>query len=355
MPAVKLLRSGSVFSQAEWCNITQISSWRGVCLVVHAWSLSVAAAVLAAWWSNALGWVLAVIVIGGRQLGLAILMHEAAHGLLHPSRRINNILGQWVAGAAVGSDLFAYRSYHLRHHKFTQQSEDPDLLLSAPFPASRASLARKIIRDLTGQTFFKQRRAQCVLALAGLRAMAARRTATGTATGRGSDKNLKSNRENNKTRTSAFDRQSASGISAPAANIEDAIIVAKTMGRFLLVQFFLLAVSLILWGWTPWLLWIVSLATSFQFFLRIRNIAEHSCTMTGSDDPFSHARTTGANWLERLTFAPYWVNYHAEHHLFMAVPCYRLAQAHAALGRAGHHRRMTLEAGYLSVMQRVTT
>src|SRR3546814_10596515 len=77
----------------------------------------------------------------------------AAHGALHPNRKLNNFLGQWLTGAAVGSDLIAYRTYHLQHHKYTQQPEDPDLSLSKPFPTTRASLWRKVLRDLTGQTF----------------------------------------------------------------------------------------------------------------------------------------------------------------------------------------------------------
>ncbi len=39
---------------------------------------------------SAVQWlVLCVAVIGTRQLGLLILMHDAAHGLLHPHRRVN--------------------------------------------------------------------------------------------------------------------------------------------------------------------------------------------------------------------------------------------------------------------------
>ena len=30
-------------------------------------------------------------------------------------------------------------------------------MLSAPFPITRQSLRRKVVRDLTGQTWFKQR------------------------------------------------------------------------------------------------------------------------------------------------------------------------------------------------------
>src|SRR3546814_17068383 len=89
---------------------------------------------VAAWSQNPALWLIAVIFVGGRQLGLAILMHDAAHGALHPNRKINNFLGQWLTGAAVGSDLNAYRTYHLQHHKFTTPPTDPDLSPSKPIP-----------------------------------------------------------------------------------------------------------------------------------------------------------------------------------------------------------------------------
>ena len=222
------------------------------------------------------------------------------------------------AGAATGSDLHAYRAYHLTHHKFTQQPEDPDLSLSKPFPTSRASLRRKAIRDLTGQTFFKQRRAQFAVALRGVKAMLRSESGDGT-------------RDTSAGR--ALNLQSRSGLDAPVANVDGAKTTARTVGRFLFVQLVLLTTSLAFWGWTPFMLWIVALATTFQLFLRIRNIAEHACTTTGSQDPFTHARTTYANLIERTTVAPYWVNFHSEHHLFMGVPCYRLSRAHALLGK----------------------
>jgi fatty acid desaturase len=87
---------------------------------------------------------------------------------------------------------------------------------------------------------------------------------------------------------------------------------------------------------------------------RIRNIAEHACTSTG-EDPFSHARTTLANPIERLLIAPYWVNYHAEHHLFMYLPCYRLPDAHRLLLDKGLIKRMEVRPGYLDVMKLATS
>jgi fatty acid desaturase len=344
MPAVKAANPHQIFGADDWRAIIALSRWRGIWLTVHAWAVVALAAFGAAWaWDQnwALGLLatpIALAIIGGRQLGLAILMHEGAHGLLHRNRKLNNFLGQWPSGAVTGSDLHAYRAYHLTHHKFTQQPEDPDLLLSKPFPTSPASLRRKAIRDLTGQTFFKQRKAQFAAAWRGLKAMLARESGDGsrdTSAGR------------------AFNLQSRSGIDAPVANIDGAKATARTVGRFLMVQAILLAISLILWGWMPFLLWLVALATTFQLFLRIRNIAEHACTTTGSEDPFTHARTTYANPLERATVAPYWVNYHSEHHLFMGVPCYHMRRAHALLGKSNYHQRMTIEPGYAAVIRRV--
>jgi fatty acid desaturase len=345
MPAVKAANPRQIFGAEDWTAVTAVSQWRGTWLIMHAWMIvGLAAFGCAAAWNE--HWALglfatpaALIIIGGRQLGLAILMHEGAHGLIHPHRKLNNFLGQWPTGAATGSDLHAYRAYHLTHHKFTQQPEDPDLSLSAPFPTSRSSLRRKAVRDLTGQTFFKQRRAQFAVALRGVRAMLRRETGNGkrdTSAGR------------------ALNLQSRSGLDAPVVNVDGAKTTARTVGRFLVVQAILLAISLLFWGWTPFLLWLVSLAATFQLFLRVRNIAEHACTTTGSDDPFTHARTTYANWLERTTVAPYWVNFHSEHHLFMGVPCYRLPHAHALLGKRGYHGQMTIEPDYLSVLKRVT-
>lgn len=344
MPAVAAIRPSTIFSTEEWRALTRVSPWRGLWLIAHAWIASAAIIALAIAVGHWLAFVPAVFLLGGRQLGLAILMHDAAHGLTHPNRRLNNFAGEWLSGAAVGSDLQSYRAYHLTHHKFTQQPEDPDLGLSKPFPTTGASLWRKIIRDLTGQTFAKQRAAQFAIAWVGLRAIL-----------RGEGRNPDAETRKDATAGTPFNRQGAAGINAPpTAGSAGAIAVARTVGRFLIMQALILVLSLSLYGWTPFLLWIAALATTFQLALRIRNIAEHACTTTGSSDPFSHARTTLASWTERALVAPYWVNFHAEHHLFMGVPCYRLARVHTLLMDRGHGPKMTIADGYASVMRQVT-
>jgi fatty acid desaturase len=102
------------------------------------------------------------------------------------------------------------------------------------------------------------------------------------------------------------------------------------------------------------LLWVVPYFTWFPMVTRIRNIAEHAM-VPDNDDPFRNARTTRANLAWRALVAPYWVNYHVEHHLLMYIPCYRLARFHRLLMAKGHGDRMELRPGYLPVLGLATS
>ena len=265
------------------------SNLMGAWLVMHAWSLIFGSMALFVWWPNPFTFLLAVMVIGTRQLGLAILMHDAAHGLLFENRRLNDWVGSWLLAYPVAASLTLYRPYHLTHHRHTQQAEDPDLGLSKPFPISRRSLWRKVVRDLTGQTAFQRRREQ-------------------------------------------FRR----GLAVRGSLIANAALFA------------LLAFAGYWWLYP--VLWLLPLATWYQLVTRIRNIAEHA-VVPDNDDPLRNTRTTLANPVERLFIAPYWVNYHLEHHLFMFVPCWRLPAAHRLLIAGGQGPRMEIQHGYRTVLR----
>ncbi|MFZ5739005.1 MAG: fatty acid desaturase family protein [Pseudomonadota bacterium] len=312
MPAVARIDPKTIFTPDEWARLTHRSSARGLWLVAHAWGTIALAIALVTIWPNPLTWLIAVMIVGTRQLGLAILMHEAAHGGLHRNPKLNEAIGQWLCAVPVGADLPAYRRYHLQHHKYTQQPEDPDLVLSAPFPISKESFARKAIRDLTGQTFVKQR-------LPALKALFA-----------------------------------PADTGAPKHDSFVASGKARTQ-RFLAANAVLLALFWLA-GAGIWYagVWLVAMATWLPLVTRVRNIAEHACTSTGTD-PFSQARTTLANPLERALIAPYWVNYHAEHHLFMYLPCYNLPEAHRLLRDKGLIGRVTVAPSYPDVLKLATT
>ncbi|CAN5176428.1 fatty acid desaturase family protein [soil metagenome] len=308
MAVASRIKPQELFTPAEWAPLSARSRWRGLALVAHAWAVIVLAGAVFVIWPNPLTYILAVMLIGARQLGLAILMHEAAHGGLHPNLKVNDGVGEWLCAATMGASLASYRPYHLTHHKYAQQAEDPDLVLSAPFPTTRASLRRKIVRDLTGQTFFKQRFGGVLEQLRG----------------------------------SSGDQPKGAIFAGEVAR----------QGPFLLWNLGLLAVLSAMGLWWAWLaLWIVPMATWFPLVTRLRNIAEHALVAKDEPDPFRHARTTKANWIERALIAPYQVNFHAEHHLFMHMPCWNLPKAHRLLETKGLTGRMLTAPGYLSVLK----
>ena len=120
------------------------SFWKGPALVVSAWAVIIGAGALFIALPNPATYVLAVMLIGARQLGLAILEHDAAHGALHPNAKLNDWMAEWLCGSPVGGSLKRYRPYHLTHHKYTEQPEDPDLVLSRPFPVTKDVAAPEI-------------------------------------------------------------------------------------------------------------------------------------------------------------------------------------------------------------------
>ncbi len=272
------------------------SNIMGAWLVVHCWGLIALAVALFGFFPNPLTFLIAVIVIGSRQLGLAILMHEAAHNALFSSQRVNDFVGEWLCGRPILAELGAYRHYHLTHHRFTQTDKDPDLVLSAKFPTSHASLKRKFTRDLTGQTGVKQLFGQILMSF-----------------------RLAGDEDAIKAAASDF----AQSFKAPQ--------LWKSLPVFLFVMVLMGLLGSWWWGLAFWLL---PYLTWFQFVLRVRNIAEHGATEQ-SDNPLQNVRTTYAGPLARLLVAPYWVNYHLEHHMIMHVPCFNLPKLHKSLLKKG--------------------
>ena len=99
------------------------------------------------------------------------------------------------------------------------------------------------------------------------------------------------------------------------------------------------------------MLWLVPQATWLPMITRLRNIAEHACVAKDEPDPLRHARSTHANLLERAFLAPYWVNYHCEHHMFMHVPCYHLPTVQRLLKQKGVFPGMLSAKSYFEVLQ----
>jgi len=290
-------------------QVAERSDINGTWLVFHAWALIFGAMALFVYWPNPLTFLIAVMIVGGRQLGLAVLMHDGAHRILFKTPRYNDWVSQWLCAYPVFSETWRYRAYHLKHHRYTQQDNDPDLALSAPFPITSSSMRRKVIRDLTGQTAYKQRRAQVMAALG------------------------PSDWQTEKRLRSFFSK----------------------LGGALLVNAVLFAILTLSGHPLLYLtLWLLPFITWHQLIIRIRNIAEHA-VVPDHDDIFLNARTTLTGSIIRTILAPYYVNYHVEHHMMMYVPCYNLPMAHRLLRQHGWHDKMEISDGYFSVIELATS
>lgn len=300
LPAAGPVTPGDLLTLEELGHLRRTSTPRGVGLVLHAWGVIAGAIALYLLWPSGLTLGVAVLVIGSRQLGLMVLMHETAHWLLFRQGRLNTWVGTWLCAAPLSVDLKAYRRRHHLHHRHTQTPEDPDLALSAPLPVSRARLALALLGDLAGWTALTR--------LAGWRP------------GR------------------------------------DGLAVTWRRLRAPLVANAILCVVLTaLGGWPLYLLaWVLPWATWFHLVTRIRDLAEHGLVFDTAD-PLRNTRTIGAGFLARALVAPYGVNYHLEHHLLVFVPCWKLREVQALLLAKELGGRMERAGSYAEVLARVTT
>ncbi len=325
------MKPKEILNEVELAALLKKSDLRGCLEVLTSWGLIAGAFAAVALWPHAPSLIfpllLAVVLLGNRHLALSILVHDASHHALFKTRWLNEFAGKWLAAAPVLLDLEGYRQYHLQHHKYTGQDYqgtkgDPDIILTRNYPISRKSLRRWLLRDLTGRSAPRL--------YLGLIAMLL-----------------------------GIIKYDLSGrvVMLPKAkrSIPGWIIfVTKRLAPFALTN--ALMVTLLWLTGHAWLyvLWLAAGFTTFQFFTRVRSIAEHGMVARVSN-MLQNTRTTEVSFWERLTFAPHHVNYHLEHHFLMAVPSYRLPQMHRLLKQRGVFASAPLAHGYAHVLKLATT
>lgn len=299
-----------LFSREEIRQLTRRSDLMGLVAVLFTWG--VIAATFAgvalswpylAWWGKGLVCVLALIILGGRQLALGILTHDASHSSLFESRWMNDVFADWVCARPVWNMLHRYRPYHLKHHARTSLPDDPDLTLVAGLPTTRMSLARKFMRDIAGITGIKFVVGRVLM-----------------------DAGIFEWTVTNDIRR--IPQQGRTWWDYPLAFI-------RNSGGAMITNSILFA---LLWlSGHPWLyaLWLLAYVTPFPLFIRIRSMAEHAATESGLDI-LKNTRTTHAGFIARALVAPIRVNFHMEHHFMASVPYFRLPTMHKMLREKGH-------------------
>lgn len=293
----------SALTRQEIHDLRRLNDWYSWSSVLVNWGLVFASFALVAYAPNPLTILVALAVIGARQLGFAILMHEAAHHTLFKNRRLNDLAGNWLCAYPVWSDIGPYRRYHLQHHAKNWTADDPDLNLATPFPVTWASMRRKIWRDLSGQTAWK--RVKYVV-----------------------------------MRDLGYFNVQQFGSNHSWRNLRGVAITNLVLLGVLTAAGY------------PWLylLWLGAWFTTHHLVVRLRSIAEHAM-IPDPTDPLRNTRTTLARWWERLVIAPNYVNYHLEHHLIMTVPHYNLPRMHRMLRDRGVLDGACVARGYLGVLK----
>lgn len=288
-------RASALLSRDEIARFTQRNDLKAGWVVAFNWLFIAAIFAVVGAWPNPLTILLALILLGGRQLGLGVIMHDCGHRAMFTNPKVNDFVGQWMCASPILSNLEGYRNNHARHHVLAGTDKDPDLPNYRDYAVTRASFRRKIIRDLTGRTGFKQ----AVFLI----------------------------------RVLWFKR-----LVGPAVVNGLMLAACWAAGR-------------------PWLylLWPAAYLTTYMLYSRIRNAAEHAVVPDLYDpDPTLHTHTTYAHWWEKLTVAPNRVNFHIEHHLLPTVPPYNLKELHAVLKSKGAFGKADLAPGYFDVIRRLT-
>jgi len=275
-------------SPEEVRELSRLDAGRGTLALAVNWTAIALLTMTALRWRHPLVVAAAVLGMALAQHGLAVLAHEAAHYRLYQQRWLNDLVGK-LCGAPLGISMLTYRIIHRIHHNHLYEPIDPDLALMAGYPRGRLYLLRKLAKDLTGITTFKNYR--------------------------------------------YFKGTVVKPIGDTSSALHRAARRDRKLVRGLHLAALALAIATGTWRWYL-LLWLLPLVTVLQMILRLRAVCEHGA-VTDLSTPLKAARTTLApTWLRWLLF-PHHVNYHIEHHLYPSVPHYRLAECHRRLVASG--------------------
>ncbi|HVU61235.1 MAG TPA: fatty acid desaturase [Mycobacteriales bacterium] len=278
LPTDRLTATGVPVPEIR-AELRRIASYRNVGSVVLTWVQALGTVGLAVWIGNPLGYVVAFLLMGPVHARFASLGHEAAHRLLFSNKRANDFVGRWLIAYPSFFPFDIYRRVHFAHHKDEFGPNEPDLNLYNGYPVTRASFWRKLRRDATGPSGWKNLKAL----LRGLRIPAGR----------------------------------------------------PTVVRILLAQLPIIAVAIAVGKWWLWpLLWLGPWLTVWRVINRLRAIAEHGGMVRSKDRRLTthHVRQSV---VARFFMVPFNIGWHLAHHVDIGVPWRNLPALQRELEASG--------------------
>lgn len=271
-------------------QLSVIDDRRNALLLLLQWAIMMAAGTIAIHIDRVPVYLLAGVVIGSRIQCLAVMMHDACHGLLFSNRRINDLIGDMFVAYPLGLSIDLYRVAHMVHHRHTNTLRDYDYRVQRKdpdqhFPKTGPGMLVLLFRSLLGLNYYRVARAARVW--------------------------------------------------SPLANFHNPGRFGFDFSLALRLRYVAWAVAfygLILWS--PWRWQILGLFMIPQFiwanlFNRIRAMAEHNGV--ADERELNGTRTIIPTLLDRFLIAPLNVSYHLEHHLYPSVPWRNLRRLHLHL------------------------
>lgn len=273
--------------RSEIKEYTQLRPWISYVSITSQWAAIAATMAIAVHFSHFLVWLVAVIIIAGRQHALMVLGHEASHHRISPNKVVNDFVGEVFCFLPVFFNLRRWGDEHLQHHRQINTDQDP------------------YVDDFTTYDEWQWPKKMPDALLLFLKDCVALNSKTNFAAAK---------------RWSAFTKRP--------------IPLNRSERTRTIIFSVLLLITLTLsngW-WVFFSLWIFPLLTLTTLFMRIRTIAEHlGIADEENAQGIDATRHVNANWLERMTICPFAINYHLAHHIFPSVPFYNLPKFHQRL------------------------
>jgi len=283
-------------------NFSQVDASLSLAALAFDWLWIGGAITLSLWASNIYVYALSVIMIGARQHGLLIIVHEGVHYRLCRTRLFNDIVSDVFAALPIFFCTYGYRIHHLAHHGHLNTEKDPDWSRKAnlrdwTFPQRPRMLAVTFMR-VALSSWYKM--AQLFWTMSGL------------------------------GRRSTW--------------VEPA--QRRVLARKIVFYGALASVLTIFSGWSFFLFyWMIPYLIVMPLVERVRSVSEHFGLQY--NHPFTQSRDVLSTPVESFFFGPHNIRYHMVHHLFPTVPQYNLPKLHEVLmGMEGYRNHAHQNDGY---------
>jgi fatty acid desaturase len=262
------------------------------------WAVIVAGFAVAGTWPRWWVLVLVFLAMSAQQQTLLNLEHECIHSSFTRDKRRDKAIGIIACASPAGSPWHDSRARHLAHHRLLATSEDPDRPLhDTADKATEWALFRYLGLGLLG-------------------GYAVRVLLSG-----------------------------APSTVSKANRLRD-------FRNLVLVQSVMWGLTALLFDWWLYLaVWVLPLITLTTAGHLLRSFVEHGVLTEERPDHDNLLVSIRSNPVELAFVAPYNMNFHAEHHLYPAVPAYRLPEVRAALAEAAEPPRL-IRTAYLTAFVR---